>query len=116
MRQLVPGLLALFLGSTAAMASEWWVIVGYVDHDPSAWDDAVTARANALNAQLAPCGLDAFWDFTAKFDGFATGGRGTVFVVNTPDQLSKSAARTLLARTVPCVPDAYIKQAGYYGE
>lgn len=115
MRRLAACLIALCL-APAASAAEWWVIVGYVDHEPSSWDDAVLSRGNALNAQLSRCGLQAFWDFTSKFDGFATGGRGSVFVVDTPGPLSKSAAQALLARTTPCVPDAYIKQASYFGE
>ena len=62
------------------------------------------------------CGLAAYWDFAAKFDGIDTEGRGTVFVVSTSDLLDRSAAENLLEQALPCVPDAYIKEAVYFGE
>lgn len=115
MRKLFLTLLVACLPSVS-QAADWWVVIGYFDHPPMEWDDEVLTKANDLDAALKDCGLSAFWDFTAKFDGFDTDGRGSVFVINTFDQLNKAAAENLLAATKPCVPDAYIKQANYAGE
>ena len=101
---------------TATLAADWYVVIGYFDHPPMEWDDGVPTKANDLEAALTDCGLSAFWDFTAKFDGFDTDGRGSVFVINTFDRLNRAAAENLLAATKPCVPDAYIKEATYFGE
>ncbi len=101
---------------TATLAADWWVVTGFFDHPPMEWDDGILVQGNGLEADLNACGLSAYWDFAAKFDGFDTDGRGTVFVVFTPDLLDKPAAEILLERTLPCVPDAYIKEAIYFGE
>ena len=101
---------------TATFAADWWVVIGYFDHPPMEWDDGVLTQGNDLEAALQDCGLSAYWDFTAKFDGFDTDGRGSVFVVYTPELLEESAAESLLEAALPCVPDAYIKEATYFGE
>lgn len=101
---------------TASLAADWWVVVGYFDHPPSEWDDGILTQGNGLEADLNACGLSAYWDFATKFDGFDTDGRGTVFVVHTMDLLDKPAAESLLEQARPCVPDAYIKEATYFGE
>ena len=115
MRKLLLAALVTCLPSVT-LAADWWVVIGYFDHPPMEWDDGVLTQGNDLEAALTDCGLSAFWDFTAKFDGFDTDGRGSVFVINTFDRLNKAAAENLLAATKPCVPDAYIKQATYFGE
>ncbi len=101
---------------TVSLAADWWVVIGYFDHPPMEWDDGILVQGNGLEADLNTCGHTAYWDFAAKFDGFDTDGRGTVFVVYTPDLLDKPAAEALLEATLPCVPDAYIKEATYSGE
>ena len=101
---------------TAVHAQDWWVVIGYFDHPPMEWDDGIMNKATALESALTDCGLTAFWDFAAKFQGFDTDGRGTVFVINTFIPLNRTAAENLLAATTPCVADAYIKQASYAGE
>jgi hypothetical protein len=115
MRKLLLTLVVACLPSMS-QAADWWVVIGYFDHPPMEWDDGVLTKANDLEAALTDCGLSAFWDFTAKFDGFDTDGRGSVFVINTFDRLNRAAAENLLAATKPCVPDAYIKEATYFGE
>lgn len=113
-----PNLLTLALCCLPSVvaASEWWVVIGYFDHPPMEWDDGILTQAQGLEASLANCGLSPFWDFTAKFEGFDTDGRGTVFVINTFDSLTRDGAANLLAAAQPCVRDAYIKEARYYGE
>ncbi len=107
---------ALYTPSYAEDGKEWWVIVGYVDHQPFVWDDAVLPKANRLTNQLAACGLVAFWDFSGKFEGLGTKDRGTVIVISSSSGLTKAVASGLLAAARPCVPDAYIKRAHYTGE
>ncbi len=119
LRALPIAALAFLLALAPARAqsgNEWWVIVGYVDHPPFEWTDAVLVTGNRLSARLEDCGLTAWWDFAGKFDGFATEGRGSVIVVATDVPLSKQAASRLLTAARPCVPDAYIKAARYFGE
>jgi hypothetical protein len=108
--------LAALAPARAQSGNEWWVIVGYVDHPPFEWTDQVLVTGNRLSDRLAACGLTAWWDFTGKFDGFATEGRGSVIVVSTDVPLTKQAASRLLTATKPCVGDAYIKAARYFGE
>lgn len=117
MRHLAVAALVAGLGlPVAASAQEWFVIVSYVDHAPYQWDDAVLDRARYLEGALAPCGLQVWWEFTAKFEGFNPNGRGTVFVIDAVPGLSKGQAQHVLAQTQPCIADAYIKQGRYYGE
>jgi hypothetical protein len=119
LRALPLATLAALLAHVPARAqsgNEWWVIVGYVDHPPFEWTDAVLVSGNRLSARLEACGLTAWWDFAGKFDGFATEGRGSVIVVATDVPLSKQAASRLLDAAKPCVSDAYIKAARYFGE
>jgi hypothetical protein len=101
---------------TLALAQEWWVVVGFFDHPPLEWDDGILAQGNGLEADLAACNLRVFWDFAGKFEGLDTDGRGTVFVIDAPDLPTKQAAETLAEAARPCVPDAYVTAARYYGE
>jgi hypothetical protein len=98
-----------------AQGTSYWVVVGYVDHEPMAWADSVTTKAAELENRLAACGLRPFWDWTAKFDGFNPNGRGTVFVIDGSDR-PKAQAEALAALARPCIPDAYVKAARYLGE
>ena len=115
-RSFVFAALLAMAAPAMAKAQEWWVIVSFVDHPPFQWTDAVMDRANHLERTLAPCGLGVWWDWTGKFDGFNPNGRGTVFVINTAQRLSKSQAQRILTLARSCQPDAYIKQARYLGE
>jgi hypothetical protein len=102
-------------GLAQAQDGRFWVIVGYVDHPPMEWTDAVMVKAADLENRLAACGLRPFWDWTAKFVGFNPNGRGTVFVIDGAAR-PRAQAEMILALARPCVPDAYVKAGDYLGE
>jgi hypothetical protein len=101
---------------SVAFAEDFWVVLGHFDHPPMEWDDGILKQGQELETALAACGLTVFWDFAAKFEGFNADGRGTVFVLSTPDMLDEAKATELLATALPCAPDAHVKAARYFGE
>jgi hypothetical protein len=115
MRALALSSVVFFLPSMA-LAEDWWVVVGFFDHPSLEWDDGIMTESEKLDTDLAACDQSTYWDYTAKFEGFDTDGRGTVFVVNTEDLLTQEQAETVLQKTLACVPDAYVKEARYFGE
>lgn len=99
-----------------AVADEWHVVLGFFDHEPGGWDDAILDRGQQLEAGLKSCNLSPYWDWATKFDGYNEDGRGTVFIVHSPTSLTESEAESKLEATLPCVPDAYVKAMRYAGE
>jgi hypothetical protein len=115
MRALLLSAALATLPSLAA-AAEWHVVLGFFDHEPGGWDDAILEQGLKLETDLMDCGLSPFWDWAIKFDSYNEDGRGTVFIVHSPTSLTKSEADTLLETAAPCVPDAYVKAMNYAGE
>lgn len=78
-------------------------------------EDAANRDAPEATARdaAAKCGLEAFNDFSNKFEGFAPG--LTVVVVWSAFK-SKSKANAALKKVKPCIADAYLKKARYLGE
>lgn len=116
MRSLLAAAVLTLASPAAARASEWFVIVSYVDHAPFEWDDDVRTRGEYLESTLSRCGFGVWWDFVGKFEGFNADGRGTVFIADAVPGLSKSQAQQVLNAVEPCAPDAYIKNGSYSGE
>lgn len=115
MRALLLSAALAALPSLAA-AEEWHVVLGFFDHEPMGWDDAILEQGVQLEADLKGCNLSPFWDWAAKFDGYNEDGRGTVFIIYSPTSLTKSEAESMLETAAPCVPDAYVKAMSYAGE
>jgi SPOR domain len=87
----------------------WWVVLASFKENASGRD---AAEARVRNA-AARCGVEAFNDFSAKFDGFAP---GLTVVVAWGAFDSKAEAGATLQMVKPCIGDAYIKKARYLGE
>jgi hypothetical protein len=115
MRALLISAALAALPSLAA-AEEWHVVLGFFDHEPGGWDDAILDQGQQLEADLKACNLSPFWDWATKFDGYNDDGRGTVFIVYSPTSLTQSEAETMLDAAAPCVPEAYVQAMSYAGE
>jgi hypothetical protein len=87
----------------------WWVVLASFKENASGRD---AAEARVRNA-AAQCGVEAFNDFSAKFDGFAP---GLTVVVAWSAFDTKAQAGATLNMVRPCIADAYIKKARYLGE
>ena len=99
-----------FLASTApAMAGTWWVVVGS-EANPNN-DDTFPANSRANDA-LAPCRMEAFSDWSMKWQGFRPG--YTVSVLGAYN--SRQEAETVRRAVSACIPDAYVRQGTYSGE
>ncbi len=106
--------MAVLLAGSAARAESfrsegWWVVLAAFKETSVNRDAAEAAARNAA----AQCGLEAFNDFSSKFEGFTP---GLTVVVVWSAFASKAKANAALERVRPCVPDAYIKRARYLGE
>lgn len=105
---------ASMVAAPAAQAQDfasdgWWVVMAAFKEN-AANRDASEAKARNKAAQ---CGVEAFNDFSNKFDGFAP---GLTVVVSMGAYTSKAQAQAALAQVQPCIPDAYLKKARYAGE
>lgn len=107
---------ALAAFPSLAAAEEWLVVLGFFDHEPGGWDDAILDQGQKLEADLKGCNLSPFWDWAIKFNGYNEDGRGTVFIIYSPTALTKSEAESMLETAAPCVPDAYVQAMTYAGE
>ena len=109
------GLAALLFGGAAEaepLSDGWWVVVGSSPAPGSEWtarDDAFLAR---VTAAMAPCGVEAFNDWSSKFDGMAP--EFHVAVVGAFATMAE--ARAAREEVLACAPDAYLRRARYLGE
>lgn len=111
---LATSIISVGLSVSAAQAQEfnndgWWVVMAAFKEN-AANRDASEAKARNKAAQ---CGVEAFNDFSSKFDGFAP---GLTVVVSMGAYKSKAKAEAALAKVQPCIADAYVKKARYAGE
>lgn len=113
MRSVFAAVLALAAFYAPAQAQHldrgWWVVVG--SNGEMSPQEMNRAQAE-MRARLAPCGVEAFNDFSSKFSGFRPG--LMVYVLGA--YRSRSAAELARARVAPCAPEAYLKSARYAGE
>ncbi len=106
--------LATYMFLSPAMAQDfksdgWWVVLAsFRENAP----DRDASEARVRNA-AAKCGVEAFNDFSGKFEGFAP---GLTVVVAWSAFDTKVQAGSVLKMVKPCIGDAYIKKARYLGE
>lgn len=108
-------LAALLAGGPAGaepLSEGWWVVVGSSPAPGSEWTDRDDAFLAEVTAEMEPCGVAAFNDWSSKFEGMAP--EFHVAVVGAFATLAE--ARAARAEVLPCAPDAYLRRARYLGE
>jgi hypothetical protein len=108
--------LAACLAAPAAVSQPlddgWWVVVASSPAPGLEW----TARDDALLADVArrlrPCGLEAFNDWSDKFEGLRPGYHVAVLGA----YATRGEGEAILRAVLACAPDANLRRLRYYGE
>jgi hypothetical protein len=104
----------LFLCSVNASVAKdldkgWWVILGSFPTEPY---QRMQSDLESVNAAAARCGVQAFNDFSSKFQGFKPG--YNVFVLGA--YASQARANSVASTVRRCFEEAYVKYGEYLGE
>lgn len=102
----------VLVGSTrvAQAKGAWWVVISTIP----APDGILQPFPAVIPAEAAArlCGVEAFSDFSAKFDGFAPG----FYVTVVGSYATRMQAEAVSSRLRPCSAGAYVRRSAYAGE